>query len=143
MTVATLNNVFGAYANLLEQAPLLAHIDGEQEYEAALEFIECLMETIGDNPDDSRWGLLEIATKMVEQYEARLHPEFEELFDENTGPASVIRVLTDQYQLDCSDLPEIGTQEMVSEVVNGTKDLTLPQIRALSSRFHIAPALFI
>ena len=30
---------------------------GDTEYESALEFIETLMEVVGDNPEDPHWGL--------------------------------------------------------------------------------------
>lgn len=58
MTRTALNTVLGVYDNLVRQAPILAHIQEEHDYEAALEFIEMLMEVIGDHPEDPRWGCL-------------------------------------------------------------------------------------
>jgi HTH-type transcriptional regulator/antitoxin HigA len=142
MTVTALNNVLGAYENLLKQAPILGHIHGDTDYESALEFIETLMEVIGDNPQDLRWGLLEIATKAVEVYETQTYPEIDEFFVQHQGPASVIRVLMDQHHLAMADFPEIGSQDVVADVLAGKKDLTLHQVKALSARFKIDPALF-
>ena len=143
MTARTLHNVLGAYDNLLRHAPILAHIHGEAEYESGLEFIESLMEVIGDNPEDPRWGLLEIATKAVDAYEAQKYPELDALLEHHCGPATVIRVLMDQYQLALSDFPEIGNQDIVTNVLDGKKELTLQQVKALSARFKIDPALFL
>ncbi len=42
-----------------------------------------------------------------------------------------------------SDLPEIGSQAVVSEVLNGKRDLNVRQIRALATRFGVSPAVFI
>jgi HTH-type transcriptional regulator/antitoxin HigA len=143
MTMTALNNVLGAYENLLKQAPMLAHIHGDTEYESALEFIETLMEVIGDNPEDPRWGLLEIAMKAVDDYEARNYPEIDELFEKHHGTASMIRVLMDQYHLTMSDFSEIGSQDVVAGVLDGSNDLTLRQVKALSTRFNIDPTLFL
>lgn len=143
MTVTALNNVLGVYDNLVRQAPILAHIQGESEYKAALEFIEMLMEVIGDHPDDPRWGLLEIASKAVDAYEAAHYPELDELFEQHHGPAAVLRVLIDQYHLETSAFPEIGGRDAVEDVLEGKYDLTLGQVRVLSTRFNIDPALFL
>ncbi len=143
MTMTALNNVLGAYDRLLQQAPMLAHIHGQAEYESALEFIETLMEVIGDNPEDPRWGLLEIAVKAVDDYEARNYPEIDELFEQHHGPTAVIRVLMDQYHLAMSDFSEIGSQDVVAGVLDGSHELTLRQVKALSARFKIDPTLFL
>ena len=42
-----------------------------------------------------------------------------------------------------SDLPEIGSQGVVSEVLSGKRDLNARQIRALSERFGVGPAAFL
>jgi HTH-type transcriptional regulator/antitoxin HigA len=142
MAMTALHNVLGAYEHLLQQAPILAHIHGDTEYESALEFIETLMEVIGDHPDDPRWGLLEIATKAVDAYEAQTYPEIDERFEQHHGPTSVLRVLMDQHHLALSDFPEIGSQDGVAAVLDGKKDLMVHQVKALSARFKIDPAVF-
>jgi HTH-type transcriptional regulator/antitoxin HigA len=122
---------------------MLAHIQRETDYESALEFLETLMEIIGDHPDDPRWGLFEMATKAVDVYEAQQYPESNELFEHHHGPASVIRVLMDQHHLAMSDFPEIDGQDAIADVLDGKKDLTIDQVKVLSARFKIAPALFL
>ncbi len=143
MTMTALNNVLGAYDHLLQQAPMLAHIHGQAEYESALEFIETLMGIVGDNPEDPRWGLLEIAMKAVDNYEVRNYPEIDELFEQHHGPAAVLRVLMDQYHLALSDFSEIGSRDAVAGVLDGSSELTLRQVNTLSARFEIDPALFL
>lgn len=142
MTIVAMNNILGAYNDLLKQMPGLAYIDGESEYESALEFIESLMELIGDNPDDPRWGLIEISSKAVQEYEAKNYPEFEDILNNKTSPNAVVRVLMDQYQLAASDFPEIGNKEIVLEIVNEKRELSLTQVKGLCERFKIEPSLF-
>ncbi|MDM8562036.1 hypothetical protein QUF54_01630 [Candidatus Marithioploca araucensis] len=100
------------------------------------------MEKIGDNPDDPRSILLEIVIKSLDEYEKRVCPEMASIFANLNEPVAIIRVLMDQYQLQPSELPEIGSQEVVCQVLNGTIKLNLNQVKAISQRFKINPALF-
>jgi len=38
---------------------------------------------------------------------------------------------------------EIGSQGVVSEILNGKRELNVRQIRELANRFHVSPAVFI
>ncbi|MFX6250459.1 helix-turn-helix domain-containing protein [Acinetobacter baumannii] len=49
----------------------------------------------------------------------------------------------EQHQLTQSDLPEIGSQGVVSEILRGKRDLNLRQVKALAERFGVGPAVFI
>jgi len=49
----------------------------------------------------------------------------------------------DQHHLTQSDLPEVGTQGVVSEILRGKHDLNVRQIKSFSERFHVPPGLFI
>ena len=48
----------------------------------------------------------------------------------------------DQHGLRQGDLPEIGSQGVVSEVLNGKRALNPTQLRRLSERFQVSPAAF-
>jgi len=48
----------------------------------------------------------------------------------------------EEYGLTQSDLPEVGSQGVVSEILNGKRELNVKQIRALASRFRVSPAVF-
>jgi HTH-type transcriptional regulator/antitoxin HigA len=49
----------------------------------------------------------------------------------------------EEHGLTQSDLPEIGSQGVVSEVLRGKRELNIRQIRALARRFQVSPAVFI
>lgn len=57
-------------------------------------------------------------------------------------PLYLLRVLVGQYQLDVSDLPEIGFKSMVSRVLSGERQLNRNHMQALSTRFDVCPTLF-
>lgn len=57
--------------------------------------------------------------------------------------ADMLRFLMEEHGLTQSDLPEIGSQGVVSEVLSGKRELNVRQIRTLAKRFHVSPAVFI
>ena len=54
--------------------------------------------------------------------------------------AGMLRFLMDQHGLKQADLREIGSQGVVSEILNGKRDLNARQIKALAARFKTHPA---
>lgn len=59
------------------------------------------------------------------------------------GPIDTLRFLMEQHGLSQSDLPEIGSQGVVSEILRGKRDLNVRQIKKLAARFHVPAAVFI
>jgi HTH-type transcriptional regulator/antitoxin HigA len=55
----------------------------------------------------------------------------------------MLRFLMDQHGLTQSDLPEIGSQGVVSEILSGKRELNVRQIRALTERFGIGADAFL
>ncbi len=55
----------------------------------------------------------------------------------------VLRLLMDQHGLSQANLPELGTQGVVSEILNGKRELNLRQVKALAARFKVPPTVFI
>ena len=58
-------------------------------------------------------------------------------------PIDVLQFLMEQHQLTQSDLPEIGSQGVVSEILRGKRELNLRQVKALAERFAVGPSVFI
>jgi HTH-type transcriptional regulator/antitoxin HigA len=59
------------------------------------------------------------------------------------SPLEVIAFLMDQHDLKQKDLADVfGTPSIVSEMMNGKRDLNKEHIRRLSERFHVSPELF-
>jgi HTH-type transcriptional regulator/antitoxin HigA len=79
----------------------------------------------------------DVAVERLNKHEEEHHP-----IPECSG-ADVFRFLMEEHGLTQSDLPEIGSQGVVSEILNGKRELNVRQIRALAARFHVSPAAFI
>ena len=61
----------------------------------------------------------------------------------NASPAEIVTFLMEQHGLRQSDLPEIGAQSVVSDILNGKRDLNARQIKRLCERFGVAAGAFL
>ena len=132
MTLLT-NELQAHWANI---APLLS-IRNEREYNAAVKRLNALLDEIGDNEKHPLYGLMDTLGSLIALYEEEHYP-----IPEATG-AEVLRFLMDEHGLAQSDLPEIGSQGVVSEILNGKRELNIRQIRRLAKRFKVSPAVFV
>ena len=117
-------------------APLLT-IRNEREYNAAVRRLNELLDEIGTNENHPLYSFLDTLGTLVYAYEEEHYP-----IPAATG-ADVLRLLIDEHGLTQSDLPEVGSQGVVSEILNGKRELNVRQIRALSERFKVSTAVFV
>jgi HTH-type transcriptional regulator / antitoxin HigA len=116
--------------------PLLS-IRNEHEYDQAAEWLNHLLDEVGTNEQHPLYTLLDTLGTLLHAYEEQHHP-----IPECSG-VEVLRFLMEEHALTQSDLPEVGSQGVVSDILRGKRDLNLRQIRALAKRFHVSPAVFI
>lgn len=124
------------WGKLQSLAPVSA-IHNERQYNRALETLHRLLDIVGDDENHPLYELLDTLGTLVHTYEETYYP----------APAvtgiEVLKYLMEEHQLDSSSLPEIGNEGLVSDLLTGTRDLSVPEIRILSRRFGISPATFI
>jgi HTH-type transcriptional regulator/antitoxin HigA len=81
--------------------------------------------------------LAELLTLLIENFEDKQYPL------PRAKPLEVLRFLMEQHDLRQKDLVDIfGTASIVSEVLNGKRELNKDHIKRLSRRFHVSPELF-
>lgn len=117
-------------------APILS-IRNEREYDAAIKRLNLLVDEIGTNEKHPLYSLLDTLGTLVHAHEKAHYPMPE------VGGAEMLRYFMDEHGLRQSDLTEVGSQGVVSEVLKGTRELNVRQIRALAKRFGVSPAVFI
>ena len=115
--------------------PLLA-IRNEQEYDAAVARINELVDEVGDKPRDPRYRFIETLSVLIEAYDEKHHK-----IPDASG-VELLKFLMNQHELSQGDLPEVGSQGVVSEILRGKRELNVRQIQALSRRFHLTAAAF-
>ncbi len=117
-------------------APLLS-VRNEREYNAAVKRLNELLDEIGDNEKHPLYGFLDTLGTLIQIYEEEHYPIPE------AGGAEVLRFLMDEHNLTQSDLPEVGSQGVVSEILSGKRELNVRQIRFLTEKFKVSSAVFL
>jgi HTH-type transcriptional regulator / antitoxin HigA len=123
------------YAELLAKAaPTVIHTQRENERYTTM--LDELSRNQGHLSADER-KLAELLALLVEDFEEK-HYQLPK-----ASPIEVISFLMDQNGLRQKDLVDVfGTPSIVSEVLNGKRDLNKDHISRLSERFHVSPELF-
>lgn len=104
-------------------------IKNEADYQAALAYLETLMDAQPGTPAEEE---LELFAMLIETYEQSVFPIA------LPDPVSAIEFRMEQQGLTRKDLaPYIGSQSKVSEVLNGKRSLSLAMIRALHAGLDI------
>ena len=101
-------------------------------------YIQKLEELTGrERVTDAEEKLIALLTLLVEEYEDKHYAV------PQAGPLDIIRHLMEVHGLRQKDLVDVfGTESIVSDVLNGKRDLAKEHIRRLSARFHVSPAVF-
>ncbi len=123
-----------SYVELLsETQPEVVREEGQNQV-----YIQKLEElTSRESVTPAEEKLIALLTLLVEEYEDKNYAV------PQAGPLDVIRHLMEVHGLRQKDLVDVfGTESIVSDVLNGKRDLAKEHIRRLSARFHVSPAVF-
>lgn len=107
------------------------------EYESLVLLLDDLIDEIGENEKHPLASLMESIGNLIETYENNNFPLI------HGNPVESLRYLMSEHNLTQSELPEIGSQGVVSEVLKGKRNLNIRQVKELSARFDISPLVFI
>ena len=108
----------------------------KRDYDAAVVRLNQLLDEVGDQADHPLYGLLDTLGTIVRAYEE------EHVAMPAVSGVGALRYLMAEHALTQSDLPEIGSQGVVSELLAGKRKLNLRQVQALAARFNVSPAVF-
>lgn len=117
-------------------------IRNEADYDRALALMGAILDETRNSSarEDATHplaDLLDLLTAAVHEYEAG-HDAIPA-----SSPRDVLRFLMNQHDLNQSDLPEVGSQSVISEILAGRRRLNTRQIAALVQRFHVGADAFI
>ena len=136
MSATEMKKILQEYRRLRAVIPL-GSLRTKKEYERAVEMLDAILDEIGEDEKHPMAELADAISVFVERYG-----------NENMAlpagkPSEVLKFLMQELQLRQSDLPEIGTQGVVSEVMAGKRELNTRQIRKLAERFGVSPEVFV
>jgi HTH-type transcriptional regulator/antitoxin HigA len=112
-------------------------IRNEEENERALAIVEELMHRSNRSPEENE--LYDLLITLIEKFEQEHYSP-----GSASTPNSMLLFLMEQKDAKESDLVNIiGSQGVVAEVVNGQREISTGQAKALGDFFQVDPGVFI
>ena len=112
--------------NFEQTAKFLFVPTNETEYKQLVALLDEITDMVRDNESHSLANLMDVVGVLIETYENEHIPE------PTSDPISVLKYFMEEYDLKQKDLAELGSQGVVSEILNGKRELNVRQIKALS-----------
>jgi HTH-type transcriptional regulator/antitoxin HigA len=109
----------------------------EKDYNNLVNLLDRLIDEVGNNESHPLSSLMETIGSLIEIYESQNCPDIE------GDPIITLKILMEEHGLKQSDLPEIGSQGVVSEIISGKRQLNVRQLKLLSERFKVSPVVFL
>ena len=136
MLAKKMEQVVRDYDRLRAVVPL-GTLRTKKDYERAVAALDQIVDEIGE---DEKHPLAELADALgvfIERYES------EHVRLPKAKPFAVLKFLMREHKIRQSDLPEIGSQGVVSEVLSGKRKLNTRQIKRLAKRFGVSAEVFL
>jgi len=129
---------------LIEQAaehwryvePLLSKPTTEADYDALVEALDEMLMLIGEDESHPLASLASHVGDLIEAFDLEQRPI------PPVSGAEALRYLMEERGLGQGDLPEVGAQSVVSEILSGKRKLNVRQIRVLAERFQMPVGVF-
>lgn len=111
-------------------------IHSEKQYRNMVELADMFSDVIGPSKKHPLLNLFELASELIRAYDL-------EHFDvPDAKPQELLSFLMEQHGLKQSDLPEVGNQSVVSQILSGARELNVRQINSLAKRFKVPVGVF-
>ena len=108
------------------------------DYNRLAKILDNLLDIVGEDESHELIGLVDVISHMLSMYDERKKHQIK-----SASGIDTLKFLMEQHHLKQSDLSEIGSQGVVSEILQGKRELNLSQIKKLSKKFHVSPNTFI
>ena len=109
----------------------------KKDSEKAVKTLNAILDEAGENENHPLAELADALSLFIENFEQ------EHIRMPRAKPSEVLKVLMQEHGLRQSDMREIGSQGVVSEVLAGRRNLNAHQIAKLAKRFSVSPVVFL
>jgi HTH-type transcriptional regulator/antitoxin HigA len=117
--------------------PIFSVPHNKKDYDKLVNLLDSLIDEVGNNENHPLASLMETIGSLIETYESQYIDKIE------GNPIDALNALMLEHGLKQSDLTEIGSQGVVSEILSGKRQLNIRQVKMLSKRFGVSSAVFI
>lgn len=128
----TVSDVLAPWAAVNAALALDMPIRDEAHYNELLTFVDECFERFGDDDAHPVFVLVDLVANRIRDFEALRQP-----WPSASTQATRLAFLLEQHGLRQCDLPEVGAQSVVSDVLAGKRALNLRQVTALAQRFGL------
>ena len=125
------------YSDTLARCSTSFSIRNENEYNKAIVTLNALIDEVGTNEQHPLYELLDTLGTVIHAYEEKHYS-----IPECSG-VEVLEFLMEEHQLEPADLPNLGSPDIVLEILNGERDLTVTHVHILAERFQVSPTVFV
>ena len=115
----------------------LFSIRNEDEYNKAIVTLNALIDEVGTDEQHPLYEFLDTLGTVIHAYEEKHYP-----IPECSG-VEVLKLLMEEHQIEPIDLPNLGSPDIILEILKGERDLTVTHIHILAERFQVSPAVFV
>ncbi|MFL9874722.1 helix-turn-helix domain-containing protein [Paraburkholderia megapolitana] len=115
----------------------LRPITSDEEYDFAVRALNALLDAGAADENHRLAALADALGEFIGEYDDAHHQL------PNVPAGDILKYLMLENDVRQADLPEIGSQGVVSEILSGKRELNVRQIRAVSERFGVNPAIFL
>ncbi len=109
----------------------------KKEYLNLCDALDRLIDEIGNNEKHPLSSLMETIGLLISKYEDD-HYKIKII-----SGICVLKELMNENNLKQSDLKEIGSQGVVSEILSGRRELNIRQIKILAKKFNVDASVFV
>ncbi len=118
-------------------SPLVEPPIDREDYESLLFNIRDAMALVQNRSSSPLSGLIKAMARAAKDYE-EIH-----LLKGQGGALLALKYLIRLHSIKQSELKEVGSQGVVSEILSGKRTLTLKHVKELAKKFKVSPNVFI
>jgi HTH-type transcriptional regulator/antitoxin HigA len=108
-----------------------------QKYQNLTNTLDFLIDEIGEDENHQLVAVMETIGRLIENYEEQ------HLAKTEASGVAALSYLMQEHELKQTDMTELGSQGVVSEILAGKRALNIEQIKRISERFKVSPLVFI
>ena len=117
-------------------SPLLTKPQSEADYDILAEALDELLDIVGEDEAHPLMGVVDLIGDWIEAYDHEHRPM------PVASGVDVLRSMMREHGLTQSDLPGVGLQSVVSDILSGERQLNVAQICWLAERFGVSAQTF-
>ena len=118
-------------------APLFSMPNDDESYQELVDILDMVLDAGGADENHHLSSLADFIGDMIESYESQ-----NDSISYGTG-IDALKFLMDANNIKQNELPEVGSQGVVTEILKGTRKLNIRQIKNLAQRFGLSEQTFI